>query len=922
MAKGIGVEEWTETGAGSLGYTNGASLLLRACHSGIQTDYLTDQFMRTETEHTIYLKDYSPSPYRVISVDLDFKILAESTRVRALLTVEPRDDTAPGTPLVLDGDGLVLGSIAVDGAPLVLSAYAADDDGLTLFEPPLRRFVLETEVTLQPETNTKLMGLYRSSGTWCTQCEPEGFRRITYYLDRPDNLAVFKVRMTAPLDLAPVLLANGNLVDKGDAGEGLHYAVWEDPFPKPAYLFALVAGELGSITDSFTTASGRKVELGIYCTPGKEDQCLWAMDSLKRSMAWDERRFGLEYDLDVFNIVAVADFNFGAMENKGLNIFNDKLVFAQPDSATDGDYDGIERVIAHEYFHNWTGNRVTCRDWFQLCLKEGLTVYRDQEFTSDERSRAVKRISDVATLRRAQFPEDGGPLAHPPRPDQYREINNFYTTTVYEKGAEIVRMLATLLGEAGFRKGMDLYFERHDGQATTIEAFLGAFADANGTDLDQFKTWYLQAGTPKLTVAEHYDADQQTYTLKLSQETQPTPGQPTKQALVLPIKFGLLGPNGSPMGWSGVSGAEVRDEMIVLKDATAEVTFTGIANRPVASLLRGFSAPVVLESQSTQEDQLFLARHDSDPFNRWQALQDVGMALAVAAVKGTPWSDASVTALSQAMDDTLASETLDDAFKALALNIPDEQSIGREIGRDIDPDKIHEMRGALLRAVFEPLAMQLLATYNRLASSAPYAPDANSTGRRSLRNRALGLLLASDAAGAQVLAAQQYAYASNMTDRMAALASSTYAGTLEVAGMLADFRTRFGGDPLVLDKWLAVTAAAPRDGVIEDMKAILADPSFPKTNPNRLRSLVGTFAMNNPTQFMRADGAGFRFVADFVTEVDKINPQVAARVLTGFRVWPMLDSTRRDAAKAALTALQATTLSRNVADILTRMVAG
>ncbi|KRA55753.1 aminopeptidase N [Devosia sp. Root635] len=878
--------------------------------------------MRTETEHTIFLKDYTPSPYRIVSVDMDFRIGLDNTRVRAQLTVEPREGTAPGTPLVLDGDELSLGSIAIDGLPLALSAYAADANGLTVVEPPLRRFVLETEVTIQPEGNTRLMGLYRSSGTWCTQCEPEGFRRITYYLDRPDNLAVFKVRMTAPRDVAPVLLANGNLIDKGDAGDGMHYAVWEDPFPKPAYLFALVAGDLGSITDSFTTASGRKVALAIYCEHGKEDQCLWAMDSLKRSMAWDERRFGREYDLDMFNIVAVSDFNFGAMENKGLNIFNDRLVFAQPETATDANYDGIERVIAHEYFHNWTGNRITCRDWFQLCLKEGLTVYRDQEFTSDERSRAVKRISDVATLRSAQFPEDGGPLAHPPRPDQYREINNFYTTTVYEKGAEIVRMLATLLGEAGFRKGMDLYFERHDGEATTIEAFLQVFADANDIDLDQFKTWYLQAGTPRLTVAEHYDPDKQTYTLKLKQETLPTPGQPSKAPLVLPIKFGLIGPNGSPMGWSGVSGAEVRDEMIVLKDASAEVSFTGVPNRPVPSLLRGFSAPVILETGASQEDQLFLARHDSDPFNRWQALQDVGMALAVDAVQGKPWSDVAVAALSQAMGDTLASDTLDNAFKALALALPDEQLMGRTIGKDIDPDAIHAVRNRLLRAVFEPLARPMLTTYNALASTAPYAPDPASTGRRALRNRMLSLLVASDASGAALLAAQQYDGASNMTDRLAALSASVYGTTALAPGLLADFRTRFGGDPLVLDKWLSVTAAAPRDGVVDDMKAILADPVFPRTNPNRLRSLVGTFVMNNPTQFARADGAGFRFVADFVTEVDKVNPQVAARVLTGFRIWPMLENGRREAAKAALTGLQAGgTLSRNTADILTRMLA-
>ncbi|KKC39795.1 aminopeptidase N [Devosia epidermidihirudinis] len=879
--------------------------------------------MRTDAEHTIYLKDYAPSPYRIVSVDLDFRILAENTTVTTQLTIEPRDDTAPGTPLVLDGDELSLTSIAIDGAPLVLSAYLAEPNSLTVFEPPLRRFVLETEVVLQPENNTPLMGLYRSSGTWCTQCEPEGFRRITYYMDRPDILATFNVRMTAPRDLAPVLLANGNLVDRGDAGDGMHFAVWQDPFPKPSYLFALVAGDLGAITDTFTTASGRKVDLAIYCTHGKEDQCYWAMDSLKRSMAWDEKRFGLEYDLDIFNIVAVSDFNFGAMENKGLNIFNDKLVFAHPDTATDGDYEGIERVIAHEYFHNWTGNRITCRDWFQLCLKEGLTVYRDQEFTSDERSRAVKRIGDVVGLRGAQFAEDGGPLAHPARPDEYREINNFYTATVYEKGAEIVRMLATLLGEAGFRKGMDLYFERHDGEATTIEAFLNVFGEANGTNLDQFKTWYLQAGTPRLTVEDNYDAANQTYTLKLKQETLPTPGQPTKAALVVPIKFGLIGPNGSPMEWSGVSGAEVRDEMIVLNTDAAEVTFTGVANRPVPSLLREFSAPVNMTTNLTQDDQLFLARHDNDPFNRWQALQDVGMALALSATKGTPWSDNAVAALSEAMADTLASDTLDDAFKALSLTIPAEYQIAQNLGSDVDPVRVHEVRSELLKAIFAPLAIQLLQAYRGLASDQPYAPDAKSNGHRALRNRLLGLLVASDAPGAANLAAEQYETARNMTDRLAALGASAYAWTEKAPVLLADFKIRFGGDPLVLDKWLAVTAAVPEDGVIERIRTILADPTFPKTNPNRLRSLMGVFAMSNPTQFTRADGAGFRFVAEFVAEIDKINPQVAARVLTGFRIWPMLEPKRREAAKSVLTTLQSGgSLSRNTADILTRMLAG
>jgi aminopeptidase N len=858
----------------------------------------------------------------VLSVDLDFRILPENTRVRALLTIEPHPDTAPGTPLVLDGDDLRLESIALDGAPMLAADYATDANGLTLVELPHRRFVLETEVILQPEGNTKLMGLYRSSGTWCTQCEPEGFRRITYYLDRPDILATFKVTMRAPRDVAPVLLANGNLVEKGAANDGMHYAVWHDPFPKPSYLFALVAGNLGSITDSFTTASGREVDLAIYCEHGKEDQCHWAMDSLKRSMSWDERRFGREYDLDIFNIVAVSDFNFGAMENKGLNIFNDKLVFAQPESATDADYDNIERVIAHEYFHNWTGNRITCRDWFQLCLKEGLTVYRDQEFTSDERSRAVKRISDVVTLRSAQFPEDGGPLAHPARPDQYREINNFYTPTVYEKGAEIVRMLATLLGEVGFRKGMDLYFERHDSEATTIEAFLAAFAEANTVDLEHFKTWYLQAGTPKLTVEDSYDAEQQSYTLKLTQETQPTPGQPTKQPLVIPLKFALIGPNGSPMNWNDVSGAVVRDDLIVVDAARAEVTFTGVPSRPVPSLLRGFSAPVVLETTADMEDQLFLARHDDDPFGRWQALQDVGMALAIAAIQGTPWSEADVSALSAAMGDTLGSENLDDAFKALALQLPSEAQIARNLAKDVDPDRIHDVRAALARAVFEPLALPLLQRYRTLSSGAAYSPDAASTGRRALRNRAMGLLVASDAAGAAALAAQQYHDAKNMTDRLAALSASALAWTSEAPALLADFYERFGNNPLVLDKWLAVTASVPREGVIERIGSVLADPAFPKTNPNRLRALMGTFAMNNPTQFTRRDGAGFRFVADFVGEVDKINPQVAARVLTGFRIWPMLEESRRKEAHSALSALQSKgALSRNTADILARMLA-
>jgi len=879
--------------------------------------------MRTETEHTIFLKDYAPTPYRIDKVELDVRIAPDKSKVHALLTISPRPGTAPGTPLELDGDELVLTSIAIDGAPLALTAYEATPQLLTVAEPPNRTFVLETEVALEPEKNLQFMGLYRTNGTWCTQNEPEGFRRITYYYDRPDILAPFKVTMTADKTLAPVLLSNGNLIESGGIdGGNLHYAVWEDPFPKPSYLFAMVAGDLGSIHDSFTTMSGRKVALGVYCTPGKEDECLFAMDSLKRSMAWDERRFGREYDLDIFNIVAVSDFNMGAMENKGLNVFNDKLVFARPDTATDDDYYNIERVIAHEYFHNWTGDRITCRDWFQLCLKEGLTVYRDQEFTSDERSRPVKRIQDVRTLRAAQFPEDGGPLAHPARPDHYKEINNFYTATVYEKGAEIVRMLATLLGGAGFRKGMDLYFERHDGEATTIEAFIKSFEDSNGVDLQHFQQWYLQAGTPEVTIADSYDAASQTYRLTLSQNTAPTPGQAEKQPLVMPVKFGLVGPNGSPMGWTAVSG-DVRDDMLVLDGASATYEFKGVPSRPVPSLFREFSAPVKLVTTQSQADRLFLARHDSDPFNRWQSLQDVAMALMLAAIAGTPWAAADVAALADALEDTVKSPTLDPSFKALVLSLPNESLIARTQGENVDPDHIREVRQRMLGELAARLEPTLVEAYRANATPGTYTPDTETSGRRALKNAALTLLVIGGSATGAKLAREQYDGAANMTDRYAALSAVVAGWTADAEALLGNFRTMYTADPLVLDKWLSLNAMAPDAGVVARLGAILADPSFPRNNPNRLRALVGVFAAANAVQFARADGAGFRFVAEFVGDVDKRNPHVASRTLTAFRVWKSYEPGRRGAAESALAGLRDSGgLSRNTADILERTLAG
>lgn len=879
--------------------------------------------MRGENEETIFLKDYAETPYAIEKVELDVRIAPDTSVIRALLTLVPRANTAPGTPLVLDGEELTLHTVAIDGLPQALTAYEATPTGLTIHQPPNKRFVLETEVAVEPEKNIRLMGFYRSNGTWCTQCEPEGFRRITYYLDRPDVLAPFKVRMTADQALAPILLSNGNLVEKGALPDGKHFAVWEDPFPKPAYLFAMVAGDLGSIHDEFTTASGRNVALGIYCAHGKESECLYAMDSLKRSMAWDERRFGREYDLDVFNIVAVSDFNFGAMENKGLNIFNDKLVFAKPESATDADYINIESVIAHEYFHNWTGDRITCRDWFQLCLKEGLTVYRDQEFSMDERSRPVNRIDDVRQLRQTQFPEDGGPLAHPARPDRYKEINNFYTATVYEKGAEIVRMLATLLGEAGFRKGMDLYFERHDGEATTIEAFIKVFEDSSGQSLQHFQQWYLQAGTPEVSITDRFDAATQTYTLDIVQENKPTPGQDEKQPMVLPIKFGLIGPNGSPMTWASVSGGEVRDDLIVMDTNKVSLSFTGIPNRPVPSLFRGFSAPVQLSTNASEADQLFLARHDADPFNRWQALQDVSMRLMLEAIGGKAWSDAQVAAVADALEETLGSKELDPAYKALALNLPNEQTIARAIGSNVDPDRVHEVRAGLVTALVAQLAPTLEKVYLTNDSRLAYSPDFQQTGRRSMKNTALALLVLGRAEGADKLAREQYERALNMTDRLSALSTVVQSWTADADALLSDFYRQYTADPLVLDKWLSLNALAADDAALERIKAILASPDFPRNNPNRLRALMATFGMNNPTQFARKDGAGFRFLAEFVGDVDKRNPQVAARVLTAFRVWRSFESVRQGEAEKALKSLQESgELSRNTADILERTLAG
>ena len=880
--------------------------------------------MRTEQARPIRLEDYSPPDWLVETVELDVSLHPTSARVRATLALKPNPQSAAPAAVVLDGDALTLVSLKLDGAALPADAFVATPDSLTIAQPPAGPFRLEIETVVDPSANTQLMGLYRTSGTYATQCEPEGFRRITYFPDRPDVMAVYTTRIEAEKSETAVLLSNGNLVAAGDVPNSTrHFAVWHDPFPKPSYLFALVGGNLACVEDHFVTMSGRTVTLRIYVEPGKEDRCLWAMDSLKRSMRWDEETFGREYDLDIFMIVAVSDFNMGAMENKGLNVFNDKLVLASPDTATDSDYASIEAVIAHEYFHNWTGNRITCRDWFQLCLKEGLTVFRDEEFTADQRSRPVERISDVRGLRAHQFVEDAGPLAHPVRPAVYHEINNFYTATVYEKGAEVVRMLKSLLGPGGFRKGMDLYFTRHDGHAATVDEFIACFAETNNIDLTQFMRWYSQAGTPEIAVTGTFDAKAQTFRLDLAQAVPPTPGQPVKEPMVIPLAIGLIGPDGRDMSLSLHDGRPVVRGVLPITQAAQSFEFTGVTARPVLSLNRGFSAPIKVSANLSGDDLRFLAAHDSDPFNRWQAAQSLATALLAANVTALragkePREDEGLTAALAAL---LADPSLEPAFVALALTVPTEADIARDISRDVDPDAIFTARARLRGTIGLRLGPALRETYRRMRDDPPFSPDAASAGRRALKNTALDLLAAAGAS-AIALAARQYAEADNMTDRMAALATLSQHAVPERQAAIDDFYRRYSADPLVVDKWFSLQAAIPEAATLARVRALTAHPAFSVGNPNRVRALIGAFAQANQTQFNRADGAGYDFVAESVLALDARNPQVAARLTTAFRSWRALEPLRRGRAEAALRRLAAeSSLSRDVADIVARSLA-
>ena len=854
------------------------------------------RLMQTQTPKTTYLNEYTPPAYRIPTVDLRFELGDDFTTVYSRLKIVRADATPAGAPLTLDGQQLELLSLELDGEPLATDRYQMDADQLTLFYPP-ESFELAVVTRIRPQDNASLEGLYQSSGNFCTQCEAEGFRKITYFLDRPDVMAVFTTTLAADKSRYPVLLSNGNPIASGDRADGRHWATWHDPFPKPCYLFALVAGDLRWIEDQFITRSGRAVTLRIYVEPDNLSQCDHAMYSLKQAMAWDERRFGLEYDLDLYQIVAVGDFNMGAMENKGLNVFNTKYVLAKPETATDADYQGILGVIGHEYFHNWTGNRVTCRDWFQLSLKEGLTVFRDQEFSSDLGSRGVKRIDDVRVLRGSQFPQDAGPMAHPVRPDSYIEINNFYTVTVYNKGAEVIRMIQTLLGQDGFRRGMDLYFQRHDGQAVTCDDFVAAMADANQVDLGQFKRWYHQAGTPEITVSDAYDPATGAYALTLRQSCPATPGQPHKEPFHIPLLLGLLDGDGQdvPLQLVGEDAPQGTTRLLALRETEQTFQFVNIPARPVLSLLREFSAPVKLHTTESEEDVRFRLAHDRDDFNRWDAGQTLAMRAILGLVadrqQGQTW--ALPESFSAAFERALTSAA-DPALLAQVLTLPSEGYLAEQMDM-VDVDGIHAAHRFVRRTLAERLRESLLATYETLheREGEGYRIDAAAIGQRALKNVCLDYLLQLDDADLLARCLRQFREASNMTDQMGALAPLTHCACPERTQALAEFYDRWRQDTLVIDKWLSLQAASRLPNTLAVVKELMGHEAFNLRNPNKVRALIGAFAQANPVNFHSIDGSGYTFLADQILALNDFNPQIAARLMAAFTRWRKYDPDRR-----------------------------
>jgi aminopeptidase N len=858
----------------------------------------------------ILLADYRPPAFLVETVDLTFQLSADATIVDATTRYRPNPAHPVKTPaLVLDGEDLTLIEIKLNGKTLATTDYNLSSTGLTLANPPRKTFALSIRSRLNPAANTRLMGLYRSNGIYCTQCEADGFRRISYFQDRPDVMGRYRVRIEADKAEAPILLSNGNLQKAGMLSGGRHFAVWDDPHPKPCYLFALVAGDLDAVKDSLTTMEKRKVELAVYVEKGKAPLAGYAMGALKRSMIWDEKAYGRAYDLDVFNIVAVSDFNMGAMENKGLNVFNDKYVLASPETATDTDYLLIEAIIGHEYFHNWTGNRITCRDWFQLCLKEGLTVFRDQEFTADLRSRAVKRISDVRELKARQFPEDGGPLSHPVRPTAYKEVNNFYTATVYEKGAEIIRMLKLLIGPAAFRKGMDLYFNRHDGEACTIEQFIACFAETSGRDLTHFALWYHQSGTPEVSVRRLQGPG---VTLELSQKTGPTPGQPTKTPFVIPIKIGLVDTKAK---------TAPRSKVVLLDEAQKTIRFPKAAKGSVPSLLQGFSAPVRLTTDLTETELAVLAAKDMDPVNRWQSLQTILMrTLTEASRDQKSLTEERLDRIATSMRQAITNGQRDPAFAALCLGLPGVSEIAQDLATNVDHAAIHAARKQVKAEVATKISNAVIAALSELPADKKFAPTARAAGKRALQNALLDWALsAKRITPAGMLARVQSA--NNMTDRVTALVSLVQHAPFAIAtdAAIAFFEQRHGDNPLVMDKWFAVQAGLPDPDALDRVRQLLKHPSFSLSNPNRCRSLIGGFALSNPIGFNRPDGAGYRFVTEQAVTIDAINPQVSARILTAFRSWRALEPKTRKLAEGALKALgNKPNLSRDLSDIVER----
>jgi len=885
--------------------------------------------MRTEQPKVIHLKDYQAPEYLIDETNLTFELYEDHTLVHAQLVMRRNPERGDGLPpLVLDGQQLELLSVALDDQALEAGQYQQDDNHLTL-QPTAKTFTVDSTVRIHPESNTALEGLYKSGKMFCTQCEAEGFRKITYYLDRPDVMSSFTTTLSAEQHQYPVLLSNGNPVASGAEEGGRHWATWQDPFKKPAYLFALVAGDLWCVEDQFTTMSEREVTLRIYVEPENIDKVQHAMDSLKNSMRWDEKVYGREYDLDIFMIVAVNDFNMGAMENKGLNIFNSSCVLAKAETATDAAHQRVEGVVAHEYFHNWSGNRVTCRDWFQLSLKEGFTVFRDSEFSADMNSRTVKRVEDVAFLRTNQFAEDAGPMAHPVRPDSFIEISNFYTLTVYEKGSEVVRMIHTLLGADGFRKGTDLYFERHDGQAVTCDDFVKAMEDANGVDLTQFKRWYSQAGTPRLTVEESYDAAAQSYTLTFRQSCPATPGQSEKQPFVIPVQMGLIDKLGNALSLrlQGEEHAHGSDRVLQVTEAEQSFTFVGLAEKPLPSLLRGFSAPVKLNFPYDRDQLMFLMQFDEDGFNRWEAGQQLSVQVLQELIGQHQRGEKLVLdeRLITAFRTLLLDTGLDQAMVAEMLSLPSEAYL-TEISDVADVEAIHAAREFARQQIGAALHEQLWERYqaNRKQSrETAYVAEASHIARRSLQNIALSYLMQSGKAEVLAACQEQYKDCDNMTERLTALAvlvnSSFESEKAEALAMFADY---FKDDPLVMDQWFSVQAGCTLPGGLERVQELMMHLAFTLKNPNKIRALIGAFANQNAVNFHRADGAGYRFLADQIITLNALNPQIASRLLTPLTRWRKYAPARQALMKAELERILASgELSSDVYEVVSKSLA-